>query len=385
MENPARYGEALYAHDGDSLYVNLFVASEVDWPEEGLVLRQRTRFPDEPETRLELRLREPRHLTLKVRHPAWAEGEVELEINGAPVAAKGRPGSWLTLERDWVDGDSVTLRLPMGLRLEAMPDDPRTVALLYGPVVLAADLGPAPADQGKRLGPSAPDVGPGAASEAPVLIAVEPGDVLAHVRKDGQPLSFRTVGLGRPRDVELRPFFRLSDRRYTVYFSVLSEAGWTERKVAEKRAAEHRRAIEARTVDAVQAGDEGAEKGHALEQERSDSGRLEGRPFRSARYGGSFSYELALPPRRGPVALRVTYWGGETRRHEFDVVVEGKKVATQSLFDDRPGELFAVEYPLEEALVAGRERVRAGIRTGPSSSSGAVFDLRLVRALSPAP
>jgi hypothetical protein len=84
-------------------------------------------------------------------------------------------------------------------------------------------------------------------------------------------------------------------------------------------------------------------------------------------------------------ALRVTYWGGETRRHAFEVVAEGETLATPSLFDDRPGELLEVEYPLPERLTRGRDRLRVGFRTGPGSSTGAVFDVRIVRPVSPAP
>ena len=126
------------------------------------------------------------------------------------------------------------------------------------------------------------------------------------------------------------------------------------------------------------------EEAHGLQQERAGAWSLEGRSCRSTRYGGSWSYVLRLPA-SGPAAVRVTYWGGETRRHRFDVVAEGETLATQALFDDRPGELYEVEYPLPERLTRGRERVGVGFRTGPEQSTGAVFEVRIVRAASPAP
>ena len=79
----------------------------------------------------------------------------------------------------------------------------------------------------------------------------------------------------------------------------------------------------------------------------------------------------------------MTYWGGETRRHIFDVTAESETIATQSLFDDRPGELYEVQYPLPERLTRGRDRVRIGFRTGPSQSTGAVFEVRVVRNAAP--
>ncbi|HEX9190269.1 MAG TPA: beta-L-arabinofuranosidase domain-containing protein, partial [Vicinamibacteria bacterium] len=379
MENPARFGEAIYARQGDALLVNLFLASELTWREKDLVLRQDTRFPEEEGTRLLLRLAKPARFPLRVRHPAWAES-LTLRVNGDPPAALSRPGTFATIEREWRDGDVVEARLPMRLRFEAMPDDPGIGALLYGPVVLAADLGPTGLDEARRYGPAAPEFHGDEGGETPVLVGESPVEALARVRPAGEPLAFRTEGIGRPRDVELRPFYRLADRRYSVYLPVLTEAEWSARPAAAKAARAARIELDARTVDAVVAGSTEDERAHAIEESRSDSGWLEGRRYRSARGGGSFSYALERPPSAPAVVLRVAYWGGESRRHRFEVLVEGEVVATQSLFDDRPGEVFPVEYEVPKRLLRGRDRVRVGFRPLPGGSTGAVFDVRLVRA-----
>jgi hypothetical protein len=131
-------------------------------------------------------------------------------------------------------------------------------------------------------------------------------------------------------------------------------------------------------VDAVAAGDPPDEAAHGLQETRSDTYLFQGRPSRSARSGGSFGYALKLPA-GGNAALRVTYWGGESRRHLFDVIVEDQVVGTQSLFDDRPGDLYPVEYPIPQALGAGRDRVRVTFRPAPGGSTGVVYDVRVVR------
>jgi hypothetical protein len=219
----------------------------------------------------------------------------------------------------------------------------------------------------------------------PALVAGSPAEALARLRPEGGALAFRTDGLGRPRDLVLRPFFRLADRRYSVYVDVLTESAWAARRArAEAEAAREAADLAARTVDAVAVGAPGEETAHALEETRSHAGWFEGRRCRSARSGGSFGYSLKLPP-AGPAALRVSYWGGETRRHRFEVLVEGEVVATQSLFDDRPGELYPVEYALPESLVGGRDRARVTFRPVPGRSTGVVYDVRIVRAAIPAP
>jgi uncharacterized protein len=382
MENPARFGEAIYFHAKDALYVSLFVASELTWHEKGLSLRQETRFPDQDTVRLNLRLEAPIRLALKVRHPAWVEGDLLVSVNGRPQTAPSQPGSYATLDREWRDGDVVSFRLPMRLRAEPMPDDPTVVAFLQGPIVLAADLGGVGPDAAKRFGPQAPELHEDEAPVAPTLVAGTTAEALAHLRPTGEPLTFRTEGVGRPQDVVLRPFFRLHERRHAVYLPVVTEATWAGRGPREASAAAARRAVFARTIDAVVAGSSLDETAHAVLAVRADASSLEGRRCRSTRYGGSFSYALRVPA-DGPAAVRVTYWGGETRRHVFDLTAEGETIATQSLFDDRPGELYAVEYLLPERLTKGRDRVRIGVRTGPTQSSGAVFEVRVVRPAAP--
>jgi DUF1680 family protein len=384
MENPARYGEAVYARQGDALLVNLFLASQLTWREKGLTLRQETRFPDEDRTRLVLRLQSSLRFPLRLRRPAWAGEGFAVSVNGQAQRVEGDPASYATVEREWHDGDVVEARLPMRLRFEPTADDPARGAFLYGPIVLAADLGAVGLDAKARYGPSAPEVRLEELPPLPLLVAPSTADALAHVKPAADPLTFRTEGIARPGDVLLRPFFRLSDRRYSVYFDVLTETAWTGRQARVATDARTLAAIEARTVDRVQAGQPEAEKASDIQQTGSDAWSLEGRSCRSARYGGAFTYSLRLPG-QGPSALRVAYWGGESRRHVFDVVAEGETIAVQRLFDDRPGEVLEVEYPLPERLTRGRDRLRVGFRTGPGTSTGAVFDLRIVRPESPAP
>ena len=182
MENPARYGEAIYARQGDALLVNLFLASELRWKEKGLVLRQETRFPDEDETRLALRLEKPARFALRLRHPAWAKDGFAVSVNGHAEPVESRPSSYATVEREWRDGDVVEIRLPMSLRFEPTPDDPARGAFLFGPIVLAADLGAEGLDARARYGPSAPEVRLEELPPAPVLVAASAADALARVK-----------------------------------------------------------------------------------------------------------------------------------------------------------------------------------------------------------
>jgi len=221
LENFAKLGEGFYFHDGQSLWVNLFFASEVRWREKGVVLRQETRFPDEAGVRLIVQSKSPAAFSLKVRIPYWAEN-VSFSINGKPFQPheKLAPSSYAKIDRTWKDGDRVDVQLPMRLHLQAIPDDANLAAIMYGPLVLAGELGTQDLDP-KRLysedkflhGGFPPIAVPELAGDRHALEKwIQP------VRDADKPLAFRTVNAGRPNDVILSPFYRLFDQRYCIYW-----------------------------------------------------------------------------------------------------------------------------------------------------------------------
>jgi hypothetical protein len=264
----------------------------------------------------------------------------------------------------------------MSLRLEAMPDDPRVVALLFGPIVLAGDLGREGMDEARRYGPSAPQMG----RVKPVIVPAFVGevkDVLAKVKPaPGSPLVFETRGLGRPADVRLVPFYKAADNRYTVYWNVLSPEEWAKRKSERETAESRRREIERKTVDAVLVENEQSELDHGLKGESLSLGEFEGKRTRQARRGW-FSYELKVLP-DAPITLVCTYVGSEGRRRAFDILVDGEKIATQQL-DIHPTELFDVEYALPEAATKGKSRVTVRFQALSDSTAGSVVEVRTVR------
>ncbi len=366
MENHVRYTDAIYFHDTEGLWVNLFIASELDWRARGVRVRQETGWPESDHTALVFTLAEPQEFTVRLRHPHWARLGVYVTLNGAPAGESHTPSAFLELRRVWRSGDRVELTFPMSLRLEAMPDNPRRVAVFYGPTLLAADLGPVE------------DPAANQPLYVPVLI---PGErpVEAWVR----PVSlsrqwFRTDGVGRPRDVRLAPFHRLHERRYTVYLDLFTEADW-QRREAEIRAEQERQAaLEARTVDVLQIGEMQPERDHNLRGERTSAGEAFGRKWRHATDGGWFAFDLKVRPGE-PHELLVTYWGGETGHRVFDILVNGEKLATQRLNQNAPGRFFDEVYPVPARLTEGRETIHVRFQAHPGAWAGGVFGVRLLQ------
>ena len=137
MENHVKYGEAIYFHGDEELWVNLFIASEVAWKQRQLTLRQETTWPDGESSQLTFSCQSPQEFTLHIRHPYWATHGLGVSINGQPQQIDSQPSSFVSIHRVWQDGDTVTVTFPMSLRTESMPDNPRRIALFYGPTLLS--------------------------------------------------------------------------------------------------------------------------------------------------------------------------------------------------------------------------------------------------------
>jgi len=377
VESHAKYGDSIYWHDNDSLYVNLFIASELTWKEKGLVVRQETKFPESDPTRLTLKCAKPVELSLKIRRPAWV-GEMVVLVNGKPANPPPHVGGYIELRREWRSGDRVEIRLPMSLRLEAMPDDPNRAAICYGPVVLAGALGsdgiepPMPYAKGQSdffKGKTAPP--------APVLLA-QGRPVAEWVEAvPGKPLTFHTKGVGKPADVTLVAFHALPPQRYSIYWDLFTPEQWQKRQAALEAEERRERELSARTVDVVRIGEFEPERAHNFKSERSDAGTYGGRLWRHAREGW-FSYELKVAPDK-PVALVCTYWGSDGGKRAFDIMVDGEKIATQKLERNKPGEFFDVEYPIPAKLTAGKQRVTVKFQAHLQATAGGVFGLHVLK------
>ena len=224
IENHAKYGDSIYFHKQDSLWVNLFIASELTWKEKGLVLRQETQFPQQQGSRLIFKLNQATELALNLRIPEWATHGVTVKVNGDIQKAEAGPQSYLTLKRLWKNEDTVELSLPMALHLHRASDDPNTVAILYGPIVLAGELGREafPPDDHADGNPSSLSKVP--SPPVPVLVN-DTTDVDSWIKPvPGKPLTFTTLKAARPADFTLVPLYRLHHQRYSVYWKVMSEA-----------------------------------------------------------------------------------------------------------------------------------------------------------------
>ena len=136
-EEFAKLTDTIYFHDDNSIFVNLYIASDVNWPEKGIRLTQQTSFPEEQGTTLIISAAKPVDVDMKLRIPYWVKNG-SVKVNGRPMPAFADPGSYLVLRGPWKNGDRIELSLPMHLHAAPMPDKENLQAAMYGPLVLAA-------------------------------------------------------------------------------------------------------------------------------------------------------------------------------------------------------------------------------------------------------
>jgi hypothetical protein len=366
IENHAKYGDSIYFHSDTALWVNLFIASELNWQAKGLKLRQETRYPEEGASRLLFTADRPVELSLKIRHPYWAFSGFEIKVNGERAADSSTPGSYATVSRTWKTGDTVEIAMPFHLHGEGFRDNPKRQALMHGPLVLCAEV-----ETTKPL---------------PVIVT-EGGKMLdSSTAVPGRPSTFRAspevfrfLGEDDPRPVILEPFYKMhGDRRYVVYWDLLTPAQWQSRQ-EEYRAEQARlKALEARTVDRVSVGDPRSERAHELQGERTDAGAFGGRNWRHATDGGWFSFSLKVLPGQ-PQELCVTYWGSDGGGREFDVLVDGEKLATQKLENNKPEQFYDEAYPLPKTLTENKDSVTVRFQAQPGKIAGGVFGCAVLK------
>lgn len=222
VESFSKLGDSIYFHDGQGIYVNLFIPSRLEWPEKGISVRQQTRFPVEERTSFVFEARKPVDLALRVRVPYWAARGMTLKVNGQQAEGPPQPGSYWTVARAWKTGDTVEVSLPMSLRAHPMPDDETLQAFMYGPLVLAGQLGTAGLTEEMSYGDPHNARGGkftrGLPVPAPEFRAPskDPSNWIRPV--GGQALAFRTSG--QQRDVTMTPLNDTFGQRYAVYWRV---------------------------------------------------------------------------------------------------------------------------------------------------------------------
>lgn len=388
MEDHGKYGQFVWTHDkgvkaeDDALYMNLFVASELNWKDRKMVIRQQTAFPYAETSVVEVAKGKGTFI-LKVRKPSWCEN---FTVKGVGFDADSyEENGFVCIKRKWKKGDQVKISMPMHAYIKPMINVPQYVAIMYGPILLGMKTGTEDmrsliADDsrfgqyagGKKL----------ALDEAPILLPKHLDDIAKNLKPvPGKPLHFKlATHMENTIDGELQPFFEIHDSRYMMYWLALGENDYKAymQKLADEEKA--RQALEARTVDKVNPGEQQPETDHRMETDDSNKGNTEGIFFRDAKDGHYFSYLMQTKGETN-LSLQLKFWGqDEWRTSEFDIYVNDKLLCSvNNSHRWRTTQFKTVDYAIPSEFVKGKKEIRVKFVAHKGKQVGQIYGVRLVK------
>jgi uncharacterized protein len=388
MENPTKYAQFAYLHQGDSLFVNLFMATELNWKDKGVKITQTTSFPEEEKTTLTISVASPTKFRLLVRHPSWVRAnEMKIVVGTDTVSSQSPVSSYVEVNRTWNDGDVVQVLLPMHNSVEPMPNLASYVAILHGPIVLGAKTGTENltglvADDGRWshiAGGPMLDL-----TQAPMLAAKLDSIPGRLVPVPGAPLTFKAPFLfAAKKDTSLlfEPFYKIHDSRYMMYWMLMTDQKTLDSLSAAQQAA---LLLEGRTVDRLVPGQQQPEVDHQMVQTNSTAGLSQGESNRSAGScsggtGGSISYTMDTKG-EADLSLMVRYWGNETTcTRTFDILVDGQKLITENILNKwKKNDFVNQEYAIPNSVVAGKKTVVVTFQA-TTGTIGGLYGVRILR------
>lgn len=381
IQSASRYGSFIYAKGENALYVNLFIPSEVRWQEANVTIRQETSFPDDGDSTLHISTPKSCRFSLFLRHPGWLNAQtLTVRINGQAQRLASNPSSYLELNRIWKDGDQVDVELPMDLHLEPLRGSSEYSAFLYGPVILAGELGT------KNLGMEdfykKMDQVPHRSisfSETPILSGTSTQILGSIQQKDKSRLAFSLSCPDKSRTVSLSPLFRVHFQRYIIYWRMLpNDASRQQLRGALTGLEAKRTEARTRAMDTVIVGDTTSENSHQFEDVSTKVGVEEEQAWRRATAGGWMSYQLAVEPATNH-ELWIEYHGAEFEPNQFTILINGQRLSAEGNLKnfDLPVR-YVKPYRIPANLVGPLDRVTIKLQATWPRVTARIFALSMV-------
>jgi DUF1680 family protein len=382
IENHGKYAEMIYAHDKQSLYVNLFVPSTLQWKERAMTVIQKGNFPFEETSSISISTAKPQKLAVKIRKPLWVVSGYQVSVNGKVQSLTPDNNSYVTIDRVWKKGDIITVKLPMTTTTETLPDKSGWLSFVHGPIVLAAvtDTNTANMPGLKANGSRWGHIAGGKllpADDAPLLVLNDTKSIANMPAAGKGTMSFspaKYIYQEKYKGLKLVPFYQVHDARYMLYwpFTTTEKLPALLKDMQEKEAA--KQALEAATVDVVYIGEQQPEADHQFKGEGTRTGSFRERRNRGGR--GWFSYTLRNP---GKDARRIsfTYYGADKDR-SFEVYVNDVLLETVSLTGN-DGATFQNKFIDLPAGATDATQVTVRFKSVANSAIASLYEVRLLK------
>ncbi len=356
LENHVKYAENIYSEDDNALYINLFVASELNWKRKGMQIKQETNFPDAHTSKIIVSCASPVQTTFLIRFPSWATEGYTIKVNGVNQALPESPGCYVSIDRTWSNQDIIEIALPFHQYKEVLLGDTHKHAFLTGPIVLAGEI------------PTAQRV--------PVFL--NDGQTVNEWMKplDGGGANVFRTTTGFPENIQMIPFYKKYQGTYAVYFDCFTPEEWEVVQEEYERELEYQRELESLTVDYFRPNEQQQEVDHNFKGSNVRRGEGAGRKWCDAD-NGWFSFEMKADASK-PQDLSITYWGSDSGNRSFDIMVDDEVIATESLAAKKPNEFMDVKYDIPFYLTSGKTKVTVKLKSHAGNVAGGIFGSRIL-------
>lgn len=388
MENHGKYGQFIYSHTNDSLFVNLFAASELTWKDKEVTVIQNTEFPYTENSKITIRTTKPTRFKLLIRHPEWVTSDdFQLIFKGENYANNSSPSSYISIERIWEDGDVLEVIFPMKVTLEEMPNVPNFVSIMRGPILLGAKT-----STDGMSGLVANDHRWAHIAHGP-LVSLFDTPILIGQRKEileklnqmqpvaGKPFNYTVSNLftdKKYKDIVFEPFFNIHDSRYMMYWLTATQDEYNELVKEKKEEELLKLKLDERTLDAVKTGEQQPESDHKMRSEKSRKGTFQDVAYRDVQDGGFLEYTLN-PKENENISLAVQYWGKEIGNKNFEILVDGQLLETESLSNKWDQNKFMYEeYPIPSEMLKSKKQISIKFQPKKDNMVARIFHVRLL-------
>ena len=384
MENPARYIRNIYYRDEDNLFVNLFISSKIEIEDKNIIMVQETSFPGNDSTTIIFEKASGESMNLNIRVPYWVSGEVSVIVNNNEEYKKSDIG-YISINRNWQANDRIDIKIPMNVHVYASKEDNNKIAFMYGPIVLAGDLGYENFPETDILEDHLKlNNYPGIV--VPTIVSDEryPSKLISPI--DLNKLIFETESVGQPENIKLIliPFYKLHHERYTIYWTRMTEEQY---KLTDLTSLNYQEKLEEITIDLVNPNEQQSEIEHKLISNNSKSDYLSEceKGWRECVGKGEFSYEMEIDYSK-EIYLCVTYWGsdgeifidGKTLKREFKIYVEDNLIVEEILNENKPYALFDKFYSVRKEIIENKNKIRVRFSSEAEQIAGRIFGVRII-------
>lgn len=363
MENHVKYGENIYyeSKDGNSLYVNTYIPSELDWKYRNSKIRMETLYPYENNINLTYLSEKSDEFTIYLRKPSWAKSNNIVTVNGKTVKTLILKNGYLEIKRKWNPNDKLEITIPMQVYTESMPDNKNRIVFMYGPLVLGGIL------DGKLKDPI---------NGVPVLLPGKKTQNKWLLPSDKKNITFIT-DIAYPAKYILKPFNTLHSEHYIVYWDIFTAREFDEHKKRVTSEEKRQNALESATTDKIDFGDKKSLEIHHFKGDKLEGGESFDRFLQSVTRDGWLTFEMNTD---GYVDqfLMLQHSGSEENRYH-DIYIENVKITSQWLNRDKPNRFIEFFYKIPNEILHGKSKVMVRLQASSEKKSPGVFEARIVK------